>query len=175
MFYLGSFWRLIPRPGVYVVTTNSITKSSGALVMGRGSAGDLAKRVPGIDVEIAKQLRDEGFHLRGSEFYGFRMIRQPSSSLFGIAILQAKRDWKTVSRFEDIKNSLAQFRDYAVSHPETNFRSVVPGWGCGQIGRGAAPSRERIIKTILSLSFPDNVTFVVRSGDGALPACAFDK
>ncbi len=169
-FVHADLWRNPGFPGVIAVTTNSIVKRDGGLVMGRGSAGEAAQRIPGIQHEIVSAVEQlhPRFKFDGRSDYGFVVVRQPTASKIGFAALQAKRDWRDVSDLETITLSIRMLREYLLAHPDVNVRTVFPGGGCGQIGEGTPPSVDVIAALLRPL--PDNLTVCIRGTDRELNA-----
>jgi hypothetical protein len=157
-------WRNPGIPGMIIVTTNSVTNHYG-LVMGKGSAGEAAQRIPGIRHECVAAIRSvlPGIALDGTQDYGFIVVRNPSLLKIGFGIFQAKRDWKDVSKLETIDKAVVELEHWAVNNPKVNFRMPFPGIGNGQMGAGSPPDINDILQEISGL--PDNVTVCVRRRD----------
>lgn len=168
IFIHDDLWRHPGFPGIIAVTTNSIAKRDGSLVMGRGSAGDAARRIPNIAFECASAILYAHPHIRldGTQDYGFLVVRPPREDRVGFAILQAKRHWRDVSDIHTIMLSVLSLRAYLMANPTVQVRTVFPGGGCGQIGNGTAPSVDEIAMLLRPL--PDNLTVCIRPGDTAL-------
>ncbi len=156
-------WKHPGLPGMIVVTTNSMANSKGELVMGRGSAGEAAKRIPGIQRECADAIRSVGVPLDGTADYGFLVIRHPTDKKVGFGILQAKRDWRNVSDIETISLSIIMLNTYLKNNPSVQVRTVFPGIGCGRFGEGVAID-PKVVKRMLD-ALPDNLTVCIRPGD----------
>jgi hypothetical protein len=165
-------WRLsgpISHPQIIAVTTNSIRKHDGGLVMGRGSAGEAVQRIGAtIRFECAQAIRNHHptFHLDGrpGETYGFLVIREPiADQRVGFAIIQAKYHWRDVAPMTLIETTLDSLYAYACAHPDIRIRTPIPGIGCGLIGRGAPPDVRTIVQ--MCQRFPDNVIFTHRTHD----------
>lgn len=155
-----NLWQCPPLPGMIVVTTNSVVNSRGVLIMGRGSAGDAAKRIPGIQAEVTAEIRRQRpeIVLDGKADYGFLVIRSPfRPNRVGFGIFQAKRHWRHVSAWETVELSLAQLEEWALEHPEVSIRCPLPGLGCGQIGSGQPLDRDRLLAACSEL--PASITF----------------
>ena len=157
-----TLWRHPGFPGLIAVTTNSIVNVHGLLIMGRGSAGDACKRIPGIQRECTEAIRQSfpEILLNGSADYGFVVVRPVRTDRLGFGIFQAKRDWRDVSGLATLSSSFESLRAWAVAHPEVQIRCAAPGLGCGQIGRGQAVSPGWVLETCREL--PVNVTFCRR-------------
>lgn len=167
-FVYDELWRHPGNPGIIAVTTNSIVKRDGSLVMGRGSAGEAAQRIPNIGIECATAIQNAHprFALNGTEDYGFMVVRPPREDRVGFAILQAKRHWQDVSAIETIMLSIRMLKAYLLANPDVQVRTVFPGGGCGQIGGGTPPSVREIAMLLRPL--PDNLTVCIRSRDREL-------
>lgn len=92
-------------PGLIAVTTNSVVKHNGELVMGRGSAGQAAQRIPGIALEcvLAIQRDFPRIRLDSRMDYGLVVVRAPTPGKIGFGILQAKRHWQDMSSWATIR------------------------------------------------------------------------
>lgn len=167
-FVHDELWRHPGFPGIIAVTTNSIVKRDGSLVMGRGSAGEAKQRLAGIEFQCADAIMDAHpmMKLDGTEDYGFLVVRPPREDRVGFAMLQAKRHWQDVSAIETIMLSVRMLRAYLLANPTVQVRTVFPGGGCGQVGNGAAPSILEIASLLRPL--PDNLTVCIRSRDTQL-------
>ena len=152
-------------PGLIAVTTNSIVKSDGGLVMGRGSAGEIARLVPEIRFEGVRAIKRAwpNMKLDGTQDYGFIVVRMPTEKSTGIGFLQAKRNWMDTSSRQTIVTGLDMLSEWASQRPDIQIRSVIPGWGCGQIGRGERLDKDELLA--LCGALPDNVKFCIRRSD----------
>ena len=160
----GELWQRPQLPGLIVVTTNSVVNSRGLLIMGRGSAGDAVKRIPGLQFEVTAEIRQQRpeIVLDGTVDYGFLIIRSPfRPGRVGFGILQAKRHWRHVSAWSTIELALSQLETWAIEHPEVEIRCSLPGAGCGQIGSGTPVDREQLLAACCRL--PESITFFWRS------------
>ena len=157
----SNLWQRDSNPNtVYVATTNAIRNCNNCLVMGRGSALELVKRIPMADALIAITLSEMGYRLNGTEDYGFILFQAPSDGKFGWGIFQTKRHWKDVAHLETIAKSVEMLHFYATNYSHLNFRVPYPAVGCGQIGNGVPPTKKQVDKLLSIL--PDNVTFYHR-------------
>ena len=59
-FVTGDLWGAWPTTGLLLVTTNSIVRPSGALIMGAGVARDARVRFPGLDVALGEAILRQG-------------------------------------------------------------------------------------------------------------------
>lgn len=132
-----------------VITTNSVIKSNGALVMGAGIAGEVSKRFPGIDSligkMITKQLKlDDRIIAPEHIKYGFMIC--PAGKL---AIFQTKYHFKYNSPIELITYSKDKLKDYALSYPDKIINLNFPGIANGGL-------KEEVVLPIIK-DLPDNV------------------
>ena len=136
----GDMWSVFGETDLFCITTNSFIRKDGQLVMGRGIALAVKKRVP----NIAKMLGDRINHLRD---YGLVILkRRPLQSL---AAFQVKRYFKDVASLELIKMSAKQLASLADEYPNARFDLNFPGIGAGSL------KREEVLPIIERL--PDNV------------------
>jgi hypothetical protein len=142
-------WETEPNT-IILVTTNSVSTGSG-LVMGKGSALEAKQLFSNIEKIISFKLRVEGLKLDGTEFYGVRIIYQPTQGRLGLGILQTKRHWHNDALMHDVVMSLNQLRRIAYDNPKIEYRTVLPGTGLGHLPVNQIAA--------ICKSLPDNVTF----------------
>jgi hypothetical protein len=134
-FKTGNLFKV---PGLKVVTANSSLTKDGRLVMGRGAAGDLKLKVPGIDKIFGKMIQETCGHLG---LYGLLMC-----GIYGA--VQVTYDFRDKADLDLIAFSMAFLADEA----ETNryiCHINYPGIGNGRL------SKEEV-KPLLDI-LPDNV------------------
>ncbi|HBY20770.1 MAG TPA: hypothetical protein DEG71_07150 [Clostridiales bacterium] len=125
-----------------VTTSNSFTKD-GRLVMGKGAALDLKKKVVDIDRIFADLLRTR----TTNNFYGFVLWA-------GYGIFQVKYNFKDPAALELITASTYALTKFAKSHKDWTFAMNFPGIGAGQL------SIEEVMPIVSKL--PDNVYLYIK-------------
>lgn len=127
-------------PTMVVITTNSIVKGNGALVMGAGAARQVRDKVPGIDKEcgsaiIARKERDT--FARNQDMYGFLEVRpwtRPGKGGFGI--FQVKRHFKSEAQIDLINYSCQTLSQWMRGNEfKCPVRMNFPGIGNGKLKR----------------------------------------
>ncbi len=132
---------LFDNPGIKVVTTNSVIKNDGKLVMGAGAALQAKQLFPGIDKTAALILSRKGFGNLST--YYFTMVTDV------VGIFQTKRHYGDKSDIELIRGSTQAFSNHVKLFPEYTFNLNMPGIGYGGLKESEVYD---IVKTL-----PDNV------------------
>ena len=127
---------------VLVTANNSFTKD-GRLVMGKGAALDLKKRVPDIDRVFADLLRTR----TTNNFYGFILWGR-------YGIFQTKYNFKDPSPLELVRASTNALIKFAKSHKNWSFAMNFPGIGAGGL------TYEEVFLIVTKL--PDNVYLYIK-------------
>ncbi|AFY61856.1 hypothetical protein [Synechococcus sp. PCC 6312] len=122
----GSFWKDPAEIVVPTVTTNSVIKKDGTLVMGKGTALEAANRDPSIPGLAGDYIQRTCGNLG---FYGFIIVN-------GIGLFQSKTDWKEPSTLSLIQQSATVLQEFI----ETTGGKVVvampiPGTGLGGLNK----------------------------------------
>jgi len=125
-----------------VTTSNSFTKD-GRLVMGKGAALDLKKKVVDIDRTFADLLRTR----TTNNFYGFVIWEK-------YGIFQVKYNFKDPAVLDLIRASTYVLTKFAKSHKDWTFAMNYPGIGAGQL------SIEEVMPIVSKL--PDNVYLYIK-------------
>ena len=121
-------WMNVPKPVMYVVTTNAFVKTNGELVMGRGAAYQATKRIPFIAKRCAESI-DHGM------VYGFQVVYPAGVHQPGFGIFQVKRYWMDDASLMLIKKSAGMLERYARMSPGLKIRLNFPGIGNGKLSR----------------------------------------
>ena len=119
---------------VVCITTNGFIKRNGAAVMGRGVAKQALIRYPGVDVVLAKNLKDNGNHV--SHLYA------------GLLAFPVKHNWWEPADMVLIARSAAELARLV----DLGLTYVLPRPGCGN-GQLSWEDVRPVIKDLL----PDNV------------------
>ena len=125
--------------GFIIVTTNSFLTSEVKLVMGRGAALQLKRKVPGIEKIFGKMIHEKCGHLG---LYGLIFHER-----YGAA--QVKYRFNEKARFELIRISMTMLSVVAGRDRKRIFNINFPGIGNGGINK---PQVESYLKIL-----PDNV------------------
>ena len=135
-FKTGEMFRA---PGFIIVTTNSFLTSEVKVVMGRGAAWQLKRKVPGIEKTFGKMILDTCGHLGryGLMFHG----------KYGAA--QVKYHFMEIADLDLIEFSMNKLSLEAKKNPKTIFNINYPGIGNGRL-------KENEVKPALR-TLPDNV------------------
>jgi len=130
------------RPGtLFIVTGNSTVKSDGSLVMGRGAALELKRRMHGIDRLLGERIR-----LGGPKDYGFirltteeihRSLGHWCRAFCDVGLLQVKRHFRDSARPELISLACSMLKDVAKAQPAMAINMNMPGTGCGRLSEAA--------------------------------------
>ena len=123
-FASGDMWSVYSEDNLFIITTNSFLKKSGALVMGRGIARGAMKRIPGIAFFAGKAVSLSCGHLGK---YGFIHIAEKE-----IGLLQTKLHYKDNTNISLLEYSLRQLKKYIkVSGNTKPIHLNFPGVGLG--------------------------------------------
>lgn len=131
------------RANVILVTTNSMKRRDGAVVMGRGAALEATRRWGDFAYLLGTQI-DAG------SVYGVRILK-PRLHLFPFSMgaFQVKIHWRDEAQIWIIRYSAAKLDDIASAYSDSIFAVNFPG-----IGNGRLP-RESVLPHLQRL--PDNV------------------
>lgn len=121
-FLIGDMWSEFNKVDHFVITTNSVIKNNGALVMGAGIAKQVRDRFPGIDVEIGQAIK------RSCGNMGVYHVILGKK----VGIFQVKRHYKDAADLELIRGSAEALASFAKAHPERTFALNFPGIGNGK-------------------------------------------
>jgi len=138
-FMQGNMWSVFDTVNYFVITTNSMLKNNGAVVMGRGIAKQARDRFPGLDVEIGQAIKAR---CGSGGAYGLILGHK-------IGVFQVKRHWADEADLELIALSAGQLADEAIAHPDLTFALNFPGIGNGKLAYSD-------VKPLLDV-LPDNV------------------
>jgi len=127
-------------PVMVVVTTNSMVKGNGALVMGRGAARQVRDKVPGIDIECGQRIvarKEHDTFAAYQDIYGFLEVRpwtRPGKGGFGI--FQVKHHFKSAAQIDLINYSCQTLSQWIRRNEfKCPVRMNFPGIGNGRLGR----------------------------------------
>lgn len=105
-------------------TTNSVIRGD-RLVMGAGHAKQVLERNPGIDIQLARQIR----RLRPSDQGRYGVVFWER-----IVAFQTKQDWRSYATLDIISNSCAKLKALMGARPEiAEIHLPMPGVGLGRL------------------------------------------
>jgi len=131
---------LFSSKGCIIVTTCSFLTSECKLVMGRGAALQLKKKIPGIDRQLGRIILEKYGHLGK---YGLIIIGK-----YGIAQVKYRFDEKADP--ELIRYSMDMLKDMAGTEKDRRFNINFPGIGYGGL------TKDHVLPLLKKL--PRNVT-----------------
>jgi hypothetical protein len=142
----GNMWSAWNEADLFLITTNSIIKKNGALVMGAGIARQARDRFPGLDLALGGYI-----HLkRGGTRVLYGLIVSPKWPHARLGAFQTKIDWRDDSDPEVIKFSVECLLEWLEHFPDAKVHLAFPGINHGNL------SVEQVLPIISAL--PDNVT-----------------
>jgi hypothetical protein len=142
----GNMWSAWNQADLFLITTNSIIKKNGALVMGAGIARQARDRFPGIDLALGGHI-----HLkRGGSGSLYGLIVSPKWPHAKLGAFQVKYHWKDRADTEIIQFSVECLLEWLEHFPDAKVHLNFPGIGNGKL------SPEEVMPLIEAL--PDNVT-----------------
>ena len=126
----GNMWRVFDDADLFVVTTNSVIKTSGELVMGKGIARQARDRFP----HLAKRFGDEVRRM-GDEPYGLiTLLPFSGTDIDKMAAFQVKRHFMNMADIHLIEMSAAHLSEWGERHPGAVIHMNFPGIGNGGLG-----------------------------------------
>lgn len=116
----------------FLITTNSMIKKSGEMVMGAGIAKSACNIIPSLakDVYTLLSVREPLMVRNPYKLQDYNLVLLPEHS---IGCLQTKRDWKDPSPIELVEQSLLMLNIVALSMPGVYFHMPRPGCGIGKL------------------------------------------
>ena len=139
----GNMFDDIENVNLTLVTTCTVVKNNGALVMGAGAAKMMRDLFPGIDKEFGKILLD----MFSYDYYGIIVTDRFKPNLLGT--FQVKQHYKDQADLFLIKYSIIKLFDLVLGSPYKKINLNFPGIGLGGLNR-------HVIIPQLQL-LPDNV------------------
>src|SRR5574344_1629744 len=125
------------------ITTNSIVKKNGELVMEAGIAKEAKKREPHLPElwgSAVKALRQQG------GFYGILSIVGEKYFAF-----QTKRNWRNDALIDDVVNSAKMLKNWTDDDPDSIFALPFPAINNGGLDRNF------VLSHLERVGLPDNV------------------
>jgi len=142
---IGNMWNVFASVDLFCITTNSITRKDGELVMGRGIARQAKDKFPGLGLALGNAVANGG--MRG-RVYG--LLLSPSWPAKKLAAFQVKINWQAKAELEIIRVSAQQLGHFAKANPDKSIALNFPGIGNGRL------DYDDVLEIVQNL--PDNVT-----------------
>ena len=137
----GDMFSVLREVDHFIITTNAIVKSNGALVMGAGIAKQVRDGHPESDLFCGDAVK----HWKSQDdVYGFI-----ETDLGSLCLFQVKKHYKDQASIELIMHSTAQLKLHAEKHPHQSYALNFPGIGNGKLSYDQ-------VKPIVD-QLPDNV------------------
>ena len=135
----ANIWHYAEQLDFVCITTNSIVKNNGELVMGAGNALQAKQRVPSLPLEFGKQVSDKNL---SGQFYGLLVCDK-------YIAFQTKLHFANESPLEVVQRSVDSLRRLALKYPDKSFGLPFPAINHGK----------RTVAEILPFleTLPDNV------------------
>jgi hypothetical protein len=140
----GDMWSIFGKTGAFVITTNPIARSDGAIVMGRGIALQAKERFYQLPYDFGTRLhhrRERGYQ----RYFGLIGVYEEQPVYF----FMVKDHWREPADLAIIKHSVFVLQKFTEVHPDVRVDLNFPG-----IGNGHLP-REDVLPLLTDL--PDNV------------------
>ncbi len=152
-FVTGDLWSAWPFTGLLLITTNSIVRPSGALIMGAGVARDARNRFHGLDVALGEAIRRQG---DAGGRYGIMV--SPKWPEKRIGAFQTKIRPGDNSSLDLIQFATDALAAWCLDHPAIRVDLPFPGIGYGRL----SPDE---VRPILEAALPDAVHIWAREVD----------
>jgi hypothetical protein len=140
----GDMWSIFGETGAFVITTNPIARSDGAIVMGRGIALQAKNRFPHLPGDFGTRLHERALSKQSLNFGKIGTYDHTNIYFFMV-----KAHWRDPADLKIIKRSTTLLKELAESKPKRRFDLNFPG-----IGNGNLP-REAVLPIVSTL--PNNV------------------
>ena len=131
-FCRGDMWSAYDDADLFLITTNSTLKKSGALVMGRGIARQARDRFAGLDVALGREIAAVCGHL--GHYHLLVSPRWPAAKL---GAFQVKTHYARPASLSLIRQSAVALLAWCEEHPGAAVYVNYPGIGNG----GLAPAQ----------------------------------
>lgn len=144
-FQRGDMWTAFATADLFLITTNSVIRKDGALIMGRGIAKQARERFPGVAEALGQHILNTCGSL--GEYGLLISPRWPTAKL---GAFQVKRHFSQIASLELIRRSTAALCAWCSEHPDASVHLNFPGIGNGRL------RCENVLPIISQL--PDQVT-----------------
>lgn len=143
-FEKGDMWSIFGKTQRFIITTNPVINSKGAVVMGRGIAKQFADRYPAGPFDMAKNITKD-IDLGYEPLFGRIHVYDKQAVYY----FMVKRHWREAAHPAVIRDAARELRISAMDRPQERFDLNFPG-----IGNGKLP-REQVLPLLDDL--PSNV------------------
>lgn len=132
-FRSGDYWSTYDRSDLFLFTSNGCV-SSGALIMGSGTALQVKQKFPGIDRAIAAAIiRNPSTQGNNPYLYGLLVSgRYPRGK---VAAFQTKEHFKEDACPALIYTTTCQLQEWCAAHPGAIVHMPWPGIGFGNLSK----------------------------------------
>lgn len=151
-FCTGNMWTAYESADLFLISTNSMLRRDGALVMGRGIAKEARDRFPGLDKalgqQIQKQCGNPSAPLRpGLGVYG--LLISPRWPAARLGAFQVKTNAMQAASLVLIQKSTTALCVWCQEHPQASVHLNFPGIGAGRLLREKVlPIIEQLPETV---------------------------
>lgn len=149
-YVVGDLFTNILENHVYLVNTNGVINSRGSLVMGKGSARQLAELLPGSAAQLGKEIVKKGI-LKQDYYLYYNLFMKIVNTNIRYGAFQTKTHWKDPSTVDLIVKSLEGLKSKALECPSLTFHLPMPGVGYGGL------STQVVKSLIANCELPQNV------------------
>lgn len=136
----GNIWEFENKLDYVCITTNSIVKRDGSLVMGAGIAKEANLKVNGLAKDFGQQILNKNLH---GDFYGLLLAKEKYIAF------QTKLHYKNESPLDVVERSCEMLERLSKRHPEKSFGLPFPGVSNGRLS-------PKVVYPFL-VKLPDNV------------------
>lgn len=141
----GNMWSVFTSVDLFCITTNSIIRKDGELVMGRGIAQQARNKFPGLGLALGTAISEAGMN---SKIYG--LLLSPNWPVKKLAAFQVKVNWQAKADLDIVKESAKALGHWAKTNPDKTIALNFPGIGNGRL------DYDDVLEIVKHL--PDNVT-----------------
>lgn len=110
---------------ILCITTNATIKKNGAVVMGRGCALEARDKFPGMDLKLAKQIKENGNRVNFLQSYGNEQI-----SIYSFPV---KHNWWEDADLKLIEKSCFELKEVKINNLPPKVLLPRPGCGNGKL------------------------------------------
>lgn len=115
-------------PAYLVITTNTVLKLNGQLVMGAGLAKQAADRAPTLAIYMGNWVKD---HKDEPTVYHYNLNCFDKWEGTDFILIPTKRDWRKPSKIEYIQSGLTWLSIWAHKRQIKEVPIAIPPMGCG--------------------------------------------
>jgi hypothetical protein len=118
-------WKNPGNPGMIVISGHASVQEDGSLFMGYGDAQEAIKRIPGIELQCAREVLSHAV----DGVYGFLPVRppRPDQRIIGFGLFQTRIHWNDNVDPDLIRYSMDCLRSYTQQNSDLKIRMNFPG------------------------------------------------